>query len=130
MDFAAYTALQPWLKLYLFIAAYDIACYYWTNWSARLVAWTDDPKDWPEIRAAIPKFHLPAHKALCRFLWSFYFMLGAGQNDGEAPERRWAVENLIARMTREMSPGHRQDTMNYHTSDFCIQKTFGMGKLS
>ena len=48
--------------------------------------------------------------------------------DGEAPERRWAADNAIARSTCEMGPGHRHDILNMHSSDYNIQKTFKIGE--
>lgn len=55
-------------------------------------------------------------------------MPGVGMTDGESPERRWSVLNLIGRSTREMGSGHRQDVLNTHFSDYNIQKVFGIGE--
>lgn len=53
-------------------------------------------------------------------------MPGVGMTDGESPERRWSVLNLLGRSIREMGSGHRQDTLNAHFSDYNMQKLFGL----
>jgi hypothetical protein len=135
MDLATIMGLRRYMKLRLIISGYDIACQYWVNFWARLALMPVDlfpwlavlAVFWPLLRNCVPKFHLPAHKGVCRWLNSFHYMLGAGDVDGEESERRWAHDNALARSTREMGPGHRHDILNHHTGDYCIQKTFGIG---
>lgn len=85
---------------------------------------------WPIIRRCIPKWHANAHSGICRWVNSFYYMPGVGQTDGEEPERKWSVMNLLARAIREMTSGHRQDILNHHYADYNIQKLFGLGASS
>lgn len=127
VDYATVSGIRPWLELYLLYDSYDINCQYCKNWSARMAQFPNAPV-FPEIRYCVPKFHLPTHKGICRWIHSFHLMLGVGETDGEDPERRWSKENAIARSTREMGPGHRHDTSNLHTGDYCFQKLVRIGK--
>lgn len=113
----------------MLVESYDIACKYGINWRTRLTQFPDagSPEDWPEIRRVIPKWHENGHKGTCRWLNSLYYMPGSGQTDGESVERRWAVINALARSIREMGPGHHIDILNFHFSDYNIQKVFNIG---
>jgi hypothetical protein len=50
---------------------------------------------------------------MCRFLFSLYYMPGAGQTDGADSEHQWAAEIGLACSIQEMSPGHCQDILNH-----------------
>lgn len=116
------------------MASYDVSCKYAIHWLkrlreiARLTRLSIFPDKWPKIISLVPKWHAFAHTGVCRWLNSFYYTPGVGMTDGEAPERRWAILNAIGRSTREMGPGHRQDTINDHNSDHNIRKLFKIGK--
>jgi hypothetical protein len=134
VDYVTIAALQRASSLKLVFSSYDIACQYWINFSKRItlmpsVSFPDGVGPLPPVRKCIDKFHEAAHIGMCRFLFSFYYMPGAGQTDGGDSERRWAAENGLARSIREMSPGHRQDILNHHTSDYNVQKVFRWRKL-
>lgn len=130
--------LQLWMQLEMFISAYDINCQYRINFGARMEAFrkmtmdftTIDWKHFPWTLAGVGKFHLPAHSPLCRFKWSFNYLPGVGMTDGEAPERIWSILNLLAMRTREMSPGHRHDTLSFFFSDLNVRRVHGIGELS
>ncbi|KAI0071051.1 hypothetical protein K474DRAFT_1736809 [Panus rudis PR-1116 ss-1] len=129
VDYATVMGLKQFLGLLIAIGSYDIHCQYLINWFKRLLRMIERKipgvsRIWPIIRRCVPKFHLPAHVGSCRWLNSFNFMPGVGMTDGEAVERRWSTLHALARSTREMGPGFRQDTWNQHTSDHNIQKTF------
>lgn len=101
------------------VLSYDIAC----QWSKKLPlrvaiypAWLR-PGHLRTVLYLIPKFHLPAHIPLCRFLFSFNFTPRVGRTDGEAPERGWAASNGAAASTKEMGPGSRLDTLDDHFGD-------------
>ena len=111
----------------MFFSSYDINCKYGINWLRRLAAMLALDRVWPLIRRCIPKWHINAHKGACKWLNSFYFMPGVGQTDGEEPERKWSIMNLLGRAIREMTHGHRQDYLNHHFSDYNIQKLFRLG---
>ncbi|PIL31916.1 hypothetical protein GSI_06620 [Ganoderma sinense ZZ0214-1] len=131
VDWATKCGLLPWIGfILLIISSYDINCKYGVHWLERLIKMIglDQVEIWPVIRRCVPKWHANAHKGVCRWVNSFYFMPGVGQTDGEEPERKWSVMNLLGRAIREMTSGHRQDTINHHYSDYNIQKLFKLGK--
>ena len=123
VDFATVKGLESWKELPFVVSSYDINCQYGKKFLGRVSSWIDT-NQFPLLRRVVPKYHAVGHKQNCRYLHSFYFMPGVGMTDGEAPERRWAYDNAIARSTREMGDGHRHDAMNFHTADYNIQKTF------
>ena len=77
----------------------------------------------------IPKFHLPAHKEGCRYVYSFNYMKKVGCTDGEAIERFWSQHNFLSGSTTRMSPEGRLDTLNHHFADWNWRKICGMGAL-
>ena len=134
------SGLQPWMDLKLHYSAYDINCQY------RIKFWERVKKiaqqfcindsstlesinqfEFPPTRAAVGKFHEPAHKLACRLLNSFHYLPGAGQTDGEALERLWAAAIFLGLRTREMTPGNRHDTTNYFNDDMNWRRTCNMG---
>ncbi|EEB94842.1 hypothetical protein MPER_06281 [Moniliophthora perniciosa FA553] len=56
-------------------------------------------------------------------------MPGASQTDGEGVERHWASLGPIATSTREMGPGHRQDTIDDHLGGWNWTKISQMGEI-
>jgi glucan biosynthesis protein len=82
------------------------------------------------IETAIPKFHLPAHKAECHSQYSLNYRLGVGRTDGEAPERVWVATNGAANSTKEMKEGHRHDTLDDVINDINWQKISRLGEFT
>jgi len=80
------------------------------------------------VKAAIPKFHLPAHQERCHTLYSLNLRRGAGRLDGEVIERDWAKLGGAANSTKEMSAGSRRDTLDDLCSDMNFTKLKLMGK--
>jgi hypothetical protein len=114
------------------IISYDIACQYMRNFQARF-------QQIPAILLLplhltiiflIPKFHLPVHKEMCRYTYSFNYAKKVGRTDGEAIERFWGSHNHLSGSTMRMTPGSRMDTLNFHFNDWNWRKTCKMGKLS
>ncbi|TFY52794.1 hypothetical protein EVJ58_g9813 [Rhodofomes roseus] len=138
VDYATLSGIQWFLPLRLFISSYDVNCKYGIHWWERLrkiaAVLPTLPgvsllrEAWPIILRCVPKWHLSAHTGLCRYFCSFYYMPGVGNTDGKSLERRWAALNAIGRSVREMGPGHRQDVIDAHNSDFNVQKTFKIGR--
>ncbi|KAI0093358.1 hypothetical protein BDY19DRAFT_859710, partial [Irpex rosettiformis] len=139
VDLLMLSGLQRWMQLKLHISAYDINCQYRIKFWERLekiqkkfsVAQNSSLRsirrfDIPSTRAGVGKFHEPAHKLDCRLLNSFHYLPGAGQTDGEAPERIWASTTSLGIRTREMTPGHRHDTINYFHDDMNWRRTYGI----
>ncbi|KZV71595.1 hypothetical protein PENSPDRAFT_605738 [Peniophora sp. CONT] len=129
VDYATVCALRLWMALLRIYESYDVECIYGINFFARMLEFPGAPpkEDWPHIMRAIPKGHEPGHKPDCIAEYSFHWLPGSGMTDGEAPERRWAVQNAIAFSARAMGPGYRHDLLNMHNGDFNIQKTFNIG---
>ncbi|KAJ3529805.1 hypothetical protein NMY22_g8845 [Coprinellus aureogranulatus] len=104
-----------------FLISYDIACQWSVHLISRLLKINPEiPILHPdsESRFVVPKFHLPAHIPSCQTRFAFMFTKGAGLGDGEAPERGWADSNPLGPSTREMGPGTRRDTLDYHYGDY------------
>ena len=114
--------MQPWMDLKMIISGYDINCQYQIKFLQRMDQFEKDVRNLPSFErswnkdikhlAAVGKFHLPAHKSSCRDTFSFRYMPGSGQTDGEAQERVWAVSNPLQARAREMGPGYRHDLLN------------------
>jgi hypothetical protein len=130
MDYIFYRSiLQSALKY--FIISYDIACQWSINLQERMFALDHEFflfNGVNQVKFFVPKFHLPAHISPCRSKYSFNYGKGVGRTDGEAPERGWSDTNALAPSTREMGPGSRRDTLDYHFGDHNWQKVTGMGK--
>ncbi|KAH8093974.1 hypothetical protein BXZ70DRAFT_897055, partial [Cristinia sonorae] len=134
VDLCVLSGLQRWLDLNLVIAGYDIACQYRIHYRTRMTALLDklnDKKNRTKIRQkqipqtifGVGKFHAPAHTGECRSKHSFNYLPGVAMTDMEASERIWAIQNDLAKSTREMSSGHRHDVINLFHSDQNITKT-------
>ncbi|SJL12099.1 uncharacterized protein ARMOST_15520 [Armillaria ostoyae] len=54
---------------------------------------------------------------------------GMGRTDGEGIEHTWAVVNALAKLTKEMGPGSRHDTLDDHFSYHNFMKLIGLGRL-
>ncbi|TCD62264.1 hypothetical protein EIP91_007122 [Steccherinum ochraceum] len=80
----------------------------------------------PETTHAVPAFHGPAHQERCRFCMSFTYLEGSGRCDGEAPERTHVPSNAAADNNREMSDGHRHDSINLDRGDQNAHKVHRM----
>ncbi|RXW13753.1 hypothetical protein EST38_g12102 [Candolleomyces aberdarensis] len=128
MDYITILSIQTLLQL--FFISYDIACQWFIHLLMRLAQ--IDPtcpllRPDVEIRFLVPKFHLPAHIPTCRNRFAFMLTPGAGLGDGEAPERGWGDLNPLATSTREMGPGTRRDTLDYHFGDYNWRKIVRLG---
>lgn len=111
MDYVFLSSLVLTLACSLLVS-YDIACQWSKNLSARA---RELPFELPaDIDFVVPKFHLPAHREQCHAPYSLHYKTGAGQTDGETPERNWADMNGAAASTKEMGPGARHDTLDDH----------------
>ncbi|KAI0056878.1 hypothetical protein BV25DRAFT_1920621 [Artomyces pyxidatus] len=107
------------------LVSYDIAC----QWSKNLLS---RARCLPSFRLpaildfVVPKFHLPAHKESCHAPYGLHYKEGAGQTDGESPERSWADMNGAAASTKEMGPGSRHDTLDDHCGHANWRKFVGL----
>ena len=53
-----------------------------------------------------------------------------GWTDGEEPKRGWENLNAAASSTKEMGPGHHQDTLDDFFSDWNWKKTHHTGYVT
>ena len=139
--------LRLWRNLKLHFSAYDIQCQYRLKLVKRIQELHDLTAEMnlesvqvkyfpntlralPPTRGGIGKFHAPAHSILCRYKWSFMYIPGSGQTDGEGSERIWSALNLLAARTREMADGHRHDVINSYYGDLNVRRMHGLGKYN
>lgn len=115
------------------MVSYDIACQWSIHFFERM---RHDHPHWYfihdgrlHIKFLIPKFHLPGHIEACRPQYAFNYTIGVGRTDGEAVERGWAEINPLAMSTREMGPGSRRDTLDFHFGDYNWRKTIQLGAM-
>lgn len=130
MDYMFWQSIRN-SKLKTFIVAYDIAC----QWSIHLKKRMFDLdhefvllNGQVHVKFYVGKWHLSAHVVQCRTKFSFNFGPGVGRTEGEAPERGWSSTNALAPSTKEMGPGTRRDTLDYHFGDHNWQKVTSMGE--
>ncbi|PSS00733.1 hypothetical protein PHLCEN_2v4114 [Hermanssonia centrifuga] len=138
VDFAMVSGLHRFMDLPMHVSAYDINCQYRINFDRRMEEFRTRGMEFASIRirlkyfpwtiAGVGKFHLPAHKASCRYKYSFRYLPGVGMTDGEAVERIWASLNTLALRTREMASGHRHDTINDFQNDMNVRRVHGIGE--
>ncbi|KAG8937602.1 hypothetical protein FRC00_003551 [Tulasnella sp. 408] len=93
---------------------YDIWCKYSINLEKRLAAggmlsFSDLGL---KVMGGIPKFHIGGHGAGCFPKYSLDFMPNVGRTHGERVEQAWADLGRAKYITREMTPGHRKDTLH------------------
>src|ERR1700678_2805039 len=130
MDYLFYHSIQQ-SPLKNFIISYDIACQCSITLKERM--FTFDHQFFlfngvTQVKFFVSKFHLPAPITVCQLNYSFNYGKGVGRTDGEAPERGWSDTNALAPSTREMGPGSRRDTLDYHFGDHNWQKVISTGQ--
>jgi len=129
MDYAFASALRHSDAMVLKVSC-DIACQWHKNLYKRM-----DKMPSPlqlnlcdrDLTFLVPKFHLPTHIPSCQWSFSFNWTKGVGQTDGEEPECGWANLNAAASSTKDMGPGHRQDTLDDYLGDWNWKKLIRLG---
>ncbi|KAG1871548.1 hypothetical protein F4604DRAFT_1881169 [Suillus subluteus] len=132
MDYLFFSSMRSSHDIHVLNISYDIACQWNKNLWSCMSAFPHEyciDNDNKLVTFLVPKFHLPAHIASCQTRFSFNFIKGVGQTDGEALERGWADINPIATSTREMGPGSRRDTIDDHFNDWNWKKVCAMGTI-
>lgn len=79
---------------------------------------------------AVPIFHAYAHNAHCQFAYNPRHRIGFGLTDGENLERLWSYLGRFCKMTKEMNPAHRIDTLTDALCYYSHQKCGMMGKAA
>ena len=137
VDFAVVSALQRYLDLDLIVACYDIICQYIINFRKRMTTeFTDEmieelasivSAELPKIHPGVGKYHLPMHTKDCQKKFSLHLLPCACMDDGEWNERDWGITEGWSRRVKEMSVGHREDTMHDMSDDQNVLRVHGMG---
>lgn len=132
MDYITLSVLRQ-AQVHNFVISYDIACQWSKNFKRRIsrypAALQIDP-DKLNLRAVIPKFHLPAHGPQCQTRFSLNYLPKVGRTYGEGVESGWANTNGAATSTREMAPGLRHETLNDLWGAWNWKKILGFGTCS
>lgn len=111
------------------VITYDIGCQHSVNFPERNDSYAVDLRidlDDFDIRWAIPKKHLPAHRGNhSRF--SLNFLHRVGRTYGEGIESAWSHMNPISMSTREMAPGTRHEVLDCHWNNWNHEKLIAFG---
>ncbi|KAJ7669584.1 hypothetical protein B0H17DRAFT_1183859 [Mycena rosella] len=107
------------------VLSYDAMCQYSVNIGERFEK-NDDLKHLAHIvrrmRFSIPALHVQGHQEGCIYAYSTAYMLATTHFHGETAEHYWPELNQIGPQTRQMNPGHRQDTVINHHGDWNYKK--------
>ncbi|KAJ7697398.1 hypothetical protein B0H17DRAFT_1130376 [Mycena rosella] len=107
------------------VLSYDVMCQYSVNIGERFEK-NDDLKHLAHIvrrmRFSIPALHVQGHQEGCIYAYSTAYMLVTTHFHGETAEHYWPELNQIGPQTRQMNPGHRQDTVISHHGDWNYKK--------
>ena len=119
MDYLVAATLKLRIVLTLLLISYDIVCQWARYFAERMqrlpvAVQVELPTQPGELRYAIPKYHLRAHKEEGHNQYSLHLMKGVGRVCGEQIERTWPKHSETAGSTREMGPGSRRDTLEDH----------------
>ncbi|XP_068739812.1 uncharacterized protein [Montipora capricornis] len=85
---------------------YDIACVLGTH-----LRNTHQGSILDKVALAIPAFHCYGHKVSCQVNYSGRRLEGFGMSDGKVMERLWSYLRPTGKITKEMTPAHRVDTL-------------------
>jgi hypothetical protein len=113
------------------LISYDAMCILNPNMKARFSA--QHPKLaylLENARKVIPVCHVRNHKEYCWYVYGSAYMSSVGHFTGETAEYVWPFLNGIGGQTRQMTNGHRQDTIIRNLNDWNWRKTQRMGKRS
>ncbi|XP_064622784.1 uncharacterized protein LOC135484988 [Lineus longissimus] len=76
---------------------------------------------------AIPIFHAYGHKWDCQVRYSPRRLPGFGLTDGESLERLWSYLRSFSKITKEMTPSHRIDTLTDALIHYANRKQLKIG---
>ncbi|KIO33174.1 hypothetical protein M407DRAFT_18033 [Tulasnella calospora MUT 4182] len=119
-----------------FVITYDIACKYGVNFKSRCCTPTCNfvliPTEKGEINTifCVNKFHQESHEDGCAAKNALEYTKYVGRTCGEGVETIWAKMNWLRYTTREMSPGHRIETLSEHFNDWNWQKTSNLVRFT
>ncbi|KAG9041944.1 hypothetical protein FS837_011550 [Tulasnella sp. UAMH 9824] len=119
-----------------FVITYDIACKYGANFKSRCCTPTCKfvliPMTQGELNVifCVNKFHQESHEDGCATKNALEYTQYVGRTCGEGVETIWAKMNWLRYSTREMSPGHRIETLSEHFNDWNWQKTSNLVRFT
>ncbi|KAG9031330.1 hypothetical protein FS837_003010, partial [Tulasnella sp. UAMH 9824] len=119
-----------------FVITYDIACKYGVNFKSRCCTPTCQfvliPMKQGELNVifCVNKFHQESHEDGCAAKNALEYTQYVGRTCGEGVETIWAKMNWLRYSTREMSPGHRIETLSEHFNDWNWQKTLNIVRFT
>lgn len=129
MDYVFGMVLRA-IAVSLVLISYDIVCQWFVNLFKRMAQdWPEEirPQDQKTLIPAIPKLHEPMHRKTGHEAFSFNFIPGVGETDGECPERLWSPHNALGNSTKTQGPGSRQDILDDHFGFWNWQKYISIG---
>lgn len=126
-DYSLQGALQNTERTDHFVIAYDVMCQYIVNLVERWKLQFPTKPLPSSIKEVMGKMHGKTHIPICQYLYSLYFTKGVGRTDGEQAERFWSEANQVAGSTKQMNPGHRNDTIDDVSNDWNNVKLLNHG---
>jgi hypothetical protein len=109
--------------------SYDAMCIWFVNMFLR---WT---QNYPELLfmllaviAIVPAVHVRGHQEYCWYVYGGAYKDCVGHFFGETAEYVWPYLNRLAGQTRQMTLGHRQDTMIRYIGEWNWRKVQRMGQ--
>ena len=129
MDYVFASALKHHDRELRKVVSYDIACQWWINLFERLekLPLHIRPPPLGSTDAVIPKLHIYSHKLQCQTDYSLNYLPGAGRTDGEGIERTHSNTGPVCASTKQMGPGYRHDSLDWHWCHWNWQKIVGLG---
>jgi hypothetical protein len=132
MDYVFASALKHHNRELQKVISYDIACQWWINLLKCLnkLPLHIRPPPLGPTDVVIPKLHVYSHKLECQTDYSLNYLPGAGRTDGEGIERTHSNTGPVCASTKQMGPGSRHDSLDWHWVHWNWQKIVGMGNCS
>lgn len=109
--------------------SYDCQCKYCRHLIERMLeAFPSLAHLLQDFRFTIPAVHVRNHLAVCMWLFAAAFKACTGRFHGETAEQIWAEFNLLGAATRQMTMGHRQDTVIQSLTGWNLRKFVQIGR--
>lgn len=81
-----------------------------------------------KVSLAIPAFHCYGHKVSCQVNYSGRRLQRFEMSDGEVMERLWSYLRPTGKITKEMTPAHRVDTLTDFLIHYARKSISALGK--
>ncbi len=129
MDYMVLSALLG-ITLLRVVISYDIGCQWSVKLPVRMSKFREEMQLPPDMKVeiGIPNWHVNGHGLFCQNNYSLNYIPGVGHTCGEDIETTWSHTNSLAPSVREMGPGVRRETLNYHWNGWNFRKIVGFRK--